>query len=62
LPQQYTAPLLVKAHEWYEPAATATTLVNPGTFTGSLRSVVVPSPSCPEKFDPQHHAVPSPAA
>jgi hypothetical protein len=32
---------------------------NPITFTGLLRCVVVPSPSCPAPFSPQHLIVPS---
>ena len=29
------------------------------TFVAVLRSVVVPSPSCPKKLSPQHQTVPS---
>src|SRR3989442_2037055 len=32
----------------------------PPTRTGVLELVVVPSPSCPSRFRPQHHTVPSP--
>ena len=44
---------------WYGPAATAATpLVNPLTATGVSRFAVVPSPSWPRLFNPQHCTTP----
>ena len=41
------------------PAATAATPLTPLTCTGACRSMIVPSPSCPESFAPQAQAEPS---
>src|SRR3989475_9405238 len=62
-PQHFTEPSDRSAQvckpPW--PAAMATALlVIPPTRTGVLELVVVPSPSCPSKFRPQHHTVRSP--
>ena len=42
-----------------DPAATWVIPVSPATWTGSLRLVVVPSPSWPCPLDPQAQTVPS---
>jgi hypothetical protein len=40
---------------WYPAAMALTPLDNPTTLTGIVRdTMVVPSPSCPEVFAPQH--------
>ena len=61
LPQHFTVPSVSRAHEW-EPASPPAMLVGfvmPDTSTGVVRSVVVPSPSWPWLFLPQHFTVPS---
>ena len=59
LPQHRTAPPDVRAHAWACPVATASTpLDSPLTGTGVSRVVVVPSPSWPELFWPQHMTPP----
>src|SRR2546425_855728 len=65
-PQHFTEPSDRSAQvckpPW--PAAMAMAPVSgdplPPTRTGVLELVVVPSPSCPSRFRPQHHTVPSP--
>jgi len=61
-PQHFTEPSARSAQvctpPW--PAAIATALVMPPTRTGVVELVVVPSPSCPSRFRPQHCTVPSP--
>jgi hypothetical protein len=58
-PQHTTPPLVVTAHVWLGPAAIAATpLSSPLTATGVNRLVVVPSPSWPEEFEPQHFTPP----
>src|ERR1019366_4625003 len=58
-PQHLTAPAEVTAHELYHPAETeATPEPNPTTSTGVAESVVVPSPSSPSRFQPQHLTAP----
>src|SRR5882672_9906744 len=47
---------------WKPPAATATTFARPDTATGTDRSVVVPSPSCPSLLAPHAITVPSPSS
>ncbi len=42
------------AHVWSPRADTATAVLTLNTDTGLDRSVVVPSPSCPALFRPQH--------
>ena len=42
-----------------KPAATCRNPVAAVTWTGASRSLVLPSPSCPSPFAPQHHRVPS---
>jgi hypothetical protein len=55
-----TPPVLVNAQVWSLPAAIAITpVVRPETSTGVGRSVVVPSPSCPKRFQPQHLTPPA---
>jgi hypothetical protein len=61
-PQHLTVPLLNMAHEWVPPALIATTLARglPAgpTGTGVLEFAVVPLPSWPDEFNPQHLAFP----
>src|SRR5256712_5709307 len=65
-PQHFTEPSDRSAQvckpPW--PAAMAMAPVSgdplPPTRTGVLELVVVPSPSCPSRFRPQHHTVPTP--
>src|SRR4029079_5778455 len=52
--QHLTAPLPVRAQLWALPAATPMTSFSPSTRSAVCRSVVVPSPSWPEKLPPQH--------
>jgi len=60
LPQHITDLLLITAHVWYEPAAIAIACAPPrSTETGACLFVVVPSPSCPFVFSPQHFMLPS---
>jgi hypothetical protein len=61
-PQQYVAPDESKLHVWYAPGLTLAYL--PGvpfvlTATGTLRFVVVPSPTWPFAFNPQHKVAPA---
>jgi hypothetical protein len=54
-PQHRTVPSPRSAQLWcHHPAVTATAPVIPLTGTGVVRRVVVPSPSCPDVFSPQH--------
>src|SRR5712671_3363530 len=58
LPQQYTAPSAVCAHECAAPRAnfwTPESAICAGLVWGS----VVPSPSCPDAFAPQQKATPA---
>ena len=58
-PQHFRPPLLERAHIWRLPAATAVMpLDRPTTSTGVKRFVVVPSPSAPSMFRPQHLTAP----
>src|ERR671922_3016286 len=58
LPQQYVSlPLLAQACP--PPALRAETRERPLTRAGTVRFVVVPSPSWPPLFDPQHHTLES---
>ena len=58
-PQHFTPWAVVSAHAWRYPIDTAVTPeVSPETFTGVSRLVVVPSPTCPEPFAPQHFTPP----
>src|SRR3989454_2259703 len=59
-PQHFTVPFARSAQVCRMPALTATAPVTPPTRTGVDELVVVPSPSCPSSFRPQHCAVPSP--
>src|SRR3990172_4443044 len=55
-----TPPPVVTAHVWRVPADIALTpLARPETSTGTLRSVVVPSPSHPYMLLPQHLTPPA---
>ena len=47
LPQHITLPLVSKAHEWIQPREILDADLMPETFTGMVRSLVVPSPSWP---------------
>ena len=59
LPQQLTSSLVI-AHVWASPAATAVAgAVRRCTSTGTLRWVLVPSPSWPLPLYPQHDTAPS---
>ena len=54
-PQHFTPPEVISAQAYPLPVAIAVTpLVNPDTSTGMRRSVVVPSPNCPQSLSPQH--------
>src|SRR3989454_220205 len=59
-PQHFTVPFARSAQVCRMPALTATAPVIPPTRTGVDELVVVPSPSWPSWFRPQHCAVPSP--
>ena len=62
LPQHLTPPLVVSAQAWRLPSAIVLTpLLRPETFTGTLLSVVVPSPNAPKtpSLRPQHLAAPA---
>src|SRR3990170_79419 len=53
-------PPVVTAHVWRVPADIALTpLARPKTSTGTLRSLVVPSPSPPKGLSPQHLTPPA---
>src|SRR2546425_3249577 len=58
-PQHFTVPFARSAQVCRMPALTATAPVIPPTRTGVDELVVVPSPSCPSRFRPQHCTVPS---
>src|SRR5439155_9941770 len=59
-PQHLIDAAVVRAHVWYPPAEIAATPdVRPLTSTGSARAVVVPSPSWPKSFAPQHFTPPA---
>ena len=47
LPQAHTVPSVRSARLWATPAATCTTPVSPGTWTGVPLAVRVPLPSSP---------------
>src|SRR5438874_2485621 len=60
-PQHCTVPFSRSAQLWcHHPAVTATAPVTPRTRTGVVELAVVPSPSWPNAFSPQHCTVPSP--
>ena len=68
MPQQLTDPSTNRAHDESDcpdPSDSSTTLDKPRTTTGALCTLgaanpsLLPSPSCPELFPPQHRAVPS---
>ena len=63
MPQHLALPEVVTAQVWVPEVLSvvsmeATPLVSPDTSTGVGLSVVVPLPSCPEEFLPQHLAPP----
>ena len=58
VPQQATVLLLLSAQVWSSFAETAVALVRPKTATGTFELLVVPLPSCPLVFWPQHFAEP----
>src|SRR5690606_33047667 len=61
-PQQRAAPPATTAQLWSVPAVMASApLPSPATVTGSGRMMVLPSPSWPDAFAPQHFTAP-PAA
>src|SRR5665213_449938 len=58
-PQHFTPPAFVNAHVLLEPGEIAATPVcRPLTSTGVRRIIVVPSPSSPQAFEPQHFTPP----
>src|SRR4030042_2889486 len=58
-PQHFTDPSCIRAQVCPAPASTAVTPASrPGTSTGVPRLTVVPSPSPPEAFSPQHFTPP----
>ncbi len=61
LPQHFTPPALVNAQVWAPPKAKARTpLVSPVTSAGDeLAGALVPLPSCPALFCPQHFTPPA---
>jgi hypothetical protein len=59
-PQHFVAPVLRRAQVCSSPAlSSATPLCSPLTLTGIELLVVVPLPSSPSKFEPQHFAAPA---
>ena len=54
-----TDPSSITAHEWESPAAMLLAFVMVVTTTGVKLCVLVPSPSCPLPFEPQHLTSPS---
>ena len=53
-------PSRMTAHVWRTPAEIAVTpLPSPATPTGAGRSTIVPSPTCPKSFSPQHFTAPA---
>jgi hypothetical protein len=59
LPQHRPDPPSVTTHVVESPAVTCSTPVaSPLTATGSVQSLVVPSPTCPYVFRPQHFTAP----
>lgn len=56
-PKHRMSPLSDTTHVWDAPHALAaiTTPVSPVTARGDVRVTVVPSPSCPKSFNPQHN-------
>src|SRR5512133_2083298 len=58
-PQQRTPPARLRAQVWFRPAATATApRASSERAVGRVRVFVVPSPSCPATFRPQHLTAP----
>jgi hypothetical protein len=65
VPQHQAAPASVTLHVWVRPASIIFTgLESPTTWTGTLRSSVVPSPNWPpsvvlvtDRFKPQHETL-----
>ena len=59
-PQHFTPPVVVRAQVLTSAAEMAATpLVSPETSTGTSDSVVVPLPSWPTSFRPQHFTPPA---
>src|SRR5262245_1023585 len=59
-PQHFTEPPVVSAQLCVSPAVTATTsFSSPETSTGLGRSILLPSPSWPYRFQPQHLTPPA---
>jgi len=58
-PQQRALPTLGSAHVWVPPALKEVVSEMPTTGTAFGESVVLPSPSCPAEFAPQHDTPPS---
>lgn len=57
MPQQYVSPRSVTAHVCAPPEFNdASRAASPFTWIGTDRAEVVPSPSWPKLFAPQHHA------
>ena len=60
LPQQKILPVSWTAQEWSQPRPMKATLLRPETWPAvGLTALVVPLPSSPSLFEPQHHMVPS---
>jgi hypothetical protein len=57
-PQHHSWPLAGVAQVWLPPPTTLAQLLTVPTWTGVVRLVVSPSPSCPEELSPQHQRVP----
>src|SRR5690348_715050 len=58
-PQHWTPPVSLRIQVWCPPASIiCTPVASPTTFTGVGRSIVVPSPNCPELLFPQHFTSP----
>jgi hypothetical protein len=59
-PQHFTVFVDKTAQLYFSPAEIATNASEPvTTSTGDSESVVVPSPNCPDEFDPQQRTIPS---
>ncbi len=51
-PQHITTPVLCRAQLWLVPMLVSTASVNPATGTGTMRFVLLPSPSWLRSFKP----------
>src|SRR5438477_294796 len=57
-PQQYAAPVVVRAQVWSRPGLIWENVNPPVTPTGTDLAVVDPSPSSPQGFPPQQYGAP----